>query len=101
MGLSAPLASSGEVNITVSTEALSSKELCGNEMPVVPAQGSVDTVIKPLLVQVRWVMEKESGMGLSSLWGTVGGLGVGQHPDPSPGCRRDPGGQGDVADPFS
>ncbi|NXY78530.1 A2ML1 protein, partial [Glareola pratincola] len=42
----------GEVNITVSTEALGSKELCGNEMPVVPAQGRVDTVIKPLLVQV-------------------------------------------------
>ncbi|NXW19905.1 A2ML1 protein, partial [Circaetus pectoralis] len=41
----------GEVNITVSTEALSSKELCGNETPVVPAQGRVDTVIKPLLVQ--------------------------------------------------
>ncbi|NWH49504.1 A2ML1 protein, partial [Fregata magnificens] len=41
----------GEVNITVSTEAVSSKELCGDEMPVVPAQGRVDTVIKPLLVQ--------------------------------------------------
>uniref|UniRef100_A0A8D0FQX4 Alpha-2-macroglobulin-like protein 1 n=1 Tax=Strix occidentalis caurina TaxID=311401 RepID=A0A8D0FQX4_STROC len=40
----------GEVNITISTEALSSKELCGNEMPVVPAQGRVDTMIKPLLV---------------------------------------------------
>ncbi|XP_010132818.1 PREDICTED: alpha-2-macroglobulin-like protein 1, partial [Buceros rhinoceros silvestris] len=41
----------GEVNITVSTEALSSRELCGNETPVVPAQGRVDTIIKPLLVQ--------------------------------------------------
>lgn len=51
-GLSAPLASAGEVNITVSTEALSSEELCGNEMPVVPAQGRMDTMIKPLLVQV-------------------------------------------------
>uniref|UniRef100_A0A8B9QC23 Alpha-macroglobulin-like TED domain-containing protein n=1 Tax=Apteryx owenii TaxID=8824 RepID=A0A8B9QC23_APTOW len=29
-----------------------SEELCGNEDPVVPAQGRVDTVIKPLLVQV-------------------------------------------------
>ncbi|KAM6238704.1 LOW QUALITY PROTEIN: alpha-2-macroglobulin-like protein 1 [Porphyrio hochstetteri] len=41
----------GEVNITVTTEAISSKEFCGNEVPVVPAQGRVDTVIKPLLVQ--------------------------------------------------
>uniref|UniRef100_A0A452H052 Alpha-macroglobulin-like TED domain-containing protein n=1 Tax=Gopherus agassizii TaxID=38772 RepID=A0A452H052_9SAUR len=28
------------------------EELCGNELAVVPAQGRVDTVIKPLLVQV-------------------------------------------------
>uniref|UniRef100_A0A8C8B645 Alpha-macroglobulin-like TED domain-containing protein n=1 Tax=Otus sunia TaxID=257818 RepID=A0A8C8B645_9STRI len=65
-GLSALLAFTGEVNITISTEALSSKELCGNEMPVVPAQGRVDTMIKPLLVQVRWVMEEESGVGLGT-----------------------------------
>uniref|UniRef100_A0A663MWK4 Alpha-macroglobulin-like TED domain-containing protein n=1 Tax=Athene cunicularia TaxID=194338 RepID=A0A663MWK4_ATHCN len=65
-GLSALLAFTGEVNITISTEALSSKELCGNEMPVVPAQGRVDTMIKPLLVQVRWVMEEECGLGLGT-----------------------------------
>lgn len=45
-------APAGEVNITMSTEALSSTEPCGNELPLVPAQGRVDTVIKPLLVQV-------------------------------------------------
>ncbi|XP_074019166.1 alpha-2-macroglobulin-like protein 1 [Numenius arquata] len=50
----------GEVNITVSTEALSSKELCGNEMPVVPARGRVDTVIKPLLVQPGGILVEKA-----------------------------------------
>ncbi|NXE26284.1 A2ML1 protein, partial [Ardeotis kori] len=50
----------GEVNITVSTEALSSKELCGNEMPVVPAQGRMDTVIKPLLVQPGGILVEKA-----------------------------------------
>ncbi|XP_009950303.1 PREDICTED: alpha-2-macroglobulin-like protein 1, partial [Leptosomus discolor] len=50
----------GEVNITVSTEALSSKELCGNEMPVTPAQGRVDTVIKPLLVQPGGILVEKA-----------------------------------------
>ncbi|NWU95683.1 A2ML1 protein, partial [Upupa epops] len=53
-------ASLGEVNITVSTEVLSSEELCGTEMPVVPAQGHVDTVIKPLLVQPGGVLVEKS-----------------------------------------
>ncbi|NWU69459.1 A2ML1 protein, partial [Pterocles burchelli] len=50
----------GEVNITVSTEAVSSEELCGNEMPVVPAQGRVDTVIKPLLVQPGGILVQKA-----------------------------------------
>ncbi|NXF33981.1 A2ML1 protein, partial [Nyctibius bracteatus] len=50
----------GEVNITISTEALSSEELCGNEMPVVPAQGRVDTVIKPLLVQPGGILVEKA-----------------------------------------
>ncbi|NWW53848.1 A2ML1 protein, partial [Pedionomus torquatus] len=50
----------GEVNITISTEALSSKELCGNEMPVVPTQGRVDTVIKPLLVQPGGILVEKA-----------------------------------------
>ncbi|NWZ45346.1 A2ML1 protein, partial [Brachypodius atriceps] len=49
----------GEVNITVSTEALSSTEPCGDELPLVPAQGRVDTVIKPLLVQVRGLWRRK------------------------------------------
>ncbi|XP_075774814.1 alpha-2-macroglobulin-like protein 1 [Pelodiscus sinensis] len=40
----------GEVNFTVSTEALRTEELCGTELAVVPAQGHMDTVIKPLRV---------------------------------------------------
>ncbi|XP_074834813.1 alpha-2-macroglobulin-like protein 1 [Carettochelys insculpta] len=43
----------GEVNFTVSAEALRTQELCGGELAVVPAQGLVDTVVKPLLVQVN------------------------------------------------
>lgn len=49
---------SGLVNITLSTEALATKELCGKERPFVPARGRTDTLIKPLLVQVS--------LGLSS-----------------------------------
>ncbi|XP_015741014.1 alpha-2-macroglobulin-like protein 1 [Coturnix japonica] len=54
----------GEVNITVSTEAISSEELCGNEQPVVPAQGRVDTVIKPLLVQPGGILVEKAHSSL-------------------------------------
>ncbi|NXR06519.1 A2ML1 protein, partial [Semnornis frantzii] len=50
----------GEVNITISTEAVSSDELCGNELPVVPAQGAVDTLIKPLLVQPGGILVEKA-----------------------------------------
>lgn len=43
---------SGKVNFTATAEALQSAELCGNELPRVPAQGHKDTVVKPLLVEV-------------------------------------------------
>lgn len=72
-GLRAAFAPTGQVNITVSTEALSSTEPCGNELPLVPAQGRVDTVIKPLLVQVRALWRSKLGwiweQGASSPWG--------------------------------
>ncbi|NWH49502.1 A2ML1 protein, partial [Fregata magnificens] len=42
----------GEVNVTVIAKALRSEKLCGTEMPVVPAQGCVDTETKLLMVQV-------------------------------------------------
>ncbi|XP_077030243.1 alpha-2-macroglobulin-like protein 1 [Agelaius phoeniceus] len=41
----------GLVNITLSTEAVASKELCGEETPFVPRQGQKDTITK--LIQVR------------------------------------------------
>lgn len=48
----------GNVNFTVSAEALASQELCGNEMAVVPSHGKKDTIIKPLLVEPEG-LEKE------------------------------------------
>ncbi|NXQ14017.1 A2ML1 protein, partial [Peucedramus taeniatus] len=54
----------GEVNITVSTEALSSTEPCGNELPLVPAQGHMDTVIKPLLVQPGGILVEKTHSSL-------------------------------------
>lgn len=42
----------GNVNFTVSAEALNSQERCGNEVPVVPERGKKDTIIKSLLVEV-------------------------------------------------
>uniref|UniRef100_A0A667G6U6 Pregnancy zone protein n=1 Tax=Lynx canadensis TaxID=61383 RepID=A0A667G6U6_LYNCA len=43
----------GKVNFTATVEALQSEELCGNEVPTVPVVGRKDTVVKPLLVEVR------------------------------------------------
>ncbi|XP_039360047.1 alpha-2-macroglobulin-like protein 1 isoform X2 [Mauremys reevesii] len=54
----------GEVNFTISTEALHTEELCGNELAVVPAQGRVDTVIKPLLVQPGGILEEKAHSSL-------------------------------------
>ncbi|XP_053306439.1 alpha-2-macroglobulin-like [Spea bombifrons] len=50
----------GEVNITVSTEALETQDLCNNEHPIVPKHGQIDTVIKPLLVQPGGVLEEKT-----------------------------------------
>ncbi|XP_075468695.1 alpha-2-macroglobulin-like protein 1 [Ascaphus truei] len=54
----------GEVNITVQTEALDTRDLCHNEVPIVPKQGSIDTVIRPLLVQPGGVLEEKSHSSL-------------------------------------
>ncbi|XP_034611570.1 alpha-2-macroglobulin-like protein 1 isoform X2 [Trachemys scripta elegans] len=59
-----PPCSAGEVNVTVSTEALRTEELCGTEVAVVPAQGRVDTVIKPLLVQPGGILEEKAHSSL-------------------------------------
>uniref|UniRef100_A0A8C5ZTB5 Alpha-2-macroglobulin n=1 Tax=Marmota marmota marmota TaxID=9994 RepID=A0A8C5ZTB5_MARMA len=42
----------GNVNFTVSAEALESQELCGSEVAMVPKYGKKDTIIKLLLVEV-------------------------------------------------
>lgn len=76
----------------MSTEALSSTEPCGNELPLVPAQGRVDTVIKPLLVQVRGLWRRKTGW----MWeqGANGPRGaVGEHPDMKAGVTKGTGGQ--------
>ncbi|XP_026577188.1 alpha-2-macroglobulin-like [Pseudonaja textilis] len=41
----------GEVNFTITAEALKSTQLCGNEIAEVPAKGQRDIVIKTLLVE--------------------------------------------------
>ncbi|XP_065278919.1 alpha-2-macroglobulin-like protein 1 [Emys orbicularis] len=58
------VSSLGEVNVTVSTEALRTEELCGTELAMVPAQGRVDTVIKPLLVQPGGILEEKAHSSL-------------------------------------
>ncbi|XP_056385098.1 alpha-2-macroglobulin-like protein 1 isoform X2 [Hyla sarda] len=50
----------GEVNITVRTEAVNTPDLCNNEVPLVPKQGNVDTVIKPLIVKPGGVLVEKS-----------------------------------------
>ncbi|CAI9601968.1 unnamed protein product [Staurois parvus] len=54
----------GEVNITVRTEAVNTEELCQNEIPIVPKQGAIDTIVKPLLVQPGGVLVEKSHSSL-------------------------------------
>ncbi|XP_040217257.1 alpha-2-macroglobulin-like isoform X2 [Rana temporaria] len=54
----------GEVNITVRTEAVNSEELCQNEIPIVPKQGAIDTIVKPLLVQPGGVLVEKAHSSL-------------------------------------
>ncbi|CAM4443241.1 unnamed protein product [Caretta caretta] len=54
----------GSVNITLSTEALATKDLCGGEVPVVPERGRTDTLIKPLLVQPEGVLVEKAHSSL-------------------------------------
>ncbi|XP_039220673.1 alpha-1-macroglobulin-like isoform X3 [Crotalus tigris] len=48
----------GEINITASAEAVSSNQLCGNEVVEVPTMGNKDVMIKSLLVEPEGI-EKE------------------------------------------
>ncbi|XP_063150596.1 alpha-2-macroglobulin-like protein 1 [Candoia aspera] len=50
----------GRVNISVSSEAEETQELCGNKISVTPARGRSDTVIKSLLVKPEGVLKEEA-----------------------------------------
>ncbi|KAM5140420.1 alpha-2-macroglobulin-like [Mantella aurantiaca] len=50
----------GDVNITARTEAISTPDMCNNEIPVVPKQGNIDTIIKPLIVKPGGVLVEKS-----------------------------------------
>ncbi|XP_062896280.1 alpha-2-macroglobulin-like isoform X3 [Mobula hypostoma] len=41
----------GEVNITVRAESISSPNLCGNEIVVIPPRGAIDIIRKPLIIE--------------------------------------------------
>ncbi|NXW62426.1 A2ML1 protein, partial [Eurystomus gularis] len=50
----------GFMNITLITEAVATKELCGEEIPFVPKQGQKDTIIKLLLVRPEGVLVEKA-----------------------------------------
>ncbi|NXI63120.1 A2ML1 protein, partial [Anseranas semipalmata] len=50
----------GLMNITLNTEAMATKELCGKEIPFVPNQGQKDTITKLLLVRPEGVLVEKA-----------------------------------------
>ncbi|XP_027486903.1 alpha-2-macroglobulin-like protein 1 isoform X2 [Corapipo altera] len=50
----------GKVNVSVSSVAEDSQNLCGNTIVVTPLQGGRDTVIKPLLVKPGGVLQEKT-----------------------------------------
>ncbi|KFW65654.1 Alpha-2-macroglobulin-like 1, partial [Pygoscelis adeliae] len=50
----------GLMNITLSTEAVATKELCGEEIPFVPNQGQKDMITKLLLVRPEGVLVEKA-----------------------------------------
>ncbi|KFW85612.1 Alpha-2-macroglobulin-like 1, partial [Phalacrocorax carbo] len=50
----------GPMNITISTEAVVTEELCGEEIPFVPNQGQKDTITKILLVRPEGVLVEKA-----------------------------------------
>ncbi|NXL48261.1 A2ML1 protein, partial [Podilymbus podiceps] len=50
----------GHMNITLSTEAVATEELCGEEVPFVPNQGQKDMVTKVLLVRPEGVLVEKA-----------------------------------------
>ncbi|XP_025038816.2 alpha-2-macroglobulin-like protein 1 isoform X1 [Pelodiscus sinensis] len=54
----------GSVNITLSTEALDTKDLCEGKVPFVPTRGRTDTLIKPVLVQPEGILVEKAHSSL-------------------------------------
>ncbi|XP_077202330.1 alpha-2-macroglobulin-like protein 1 isoform X2 [Paroedura picta] len=50
----------GHVNLSVTTEAAETQELCGNRIAMTPTHGRSDTVIKSLLVKPEGVLKEET-----------------------------------------
>ncbi|XP_055973386.1 pregnancy zone protein-like [Sorex fumeus] len=50
----------GNINFSVSAEAMQSSELCGNEVAEVPEMGRKDTVIKTLLVEPEGIEQEKT-----------------------------------------
>ncbi|NWH35501.1 A2ML1 protein, partial [Chloropsis hardwickii] len=50
----------GVENVTLSTEAVASKELCGEEIPFVPKQGQKDTITKLIKVRPEGVLVEKA-----------------------------------------
>ncbi|XP_037370271.1 alpha-1-macroglobulin-like [Talpa occidentalis] len=50
----------GKVNFTATAEALQSREMCGNEVPQVPALAQKDTVVKPLIIEAEGIEREET-----------------------------------------
>uniref|UniRef100_A0ACB8ET32 Uncharacterized protein n=1 Tax=Sphaerodactylus townsendi TaxID=933632 RepID=A0ACB8ET32_9SAUR len=50
----------GRVNLSITTEAEETQELCGNRISVTPAHGRSDTVIKSLLVKPEGILKEET-----------------------------------------
>ncbi|XP_066211857.1 alpha-2-macroglobulin-like [Saccopteryx leptura] len=59
----------GNMNFTVSAEALESRELCGTEVAVVPEYGKKDTIIKALLVEPEGLQKEVTFNSLLCLSG--------------------------------
>ncbi|XP_030043088.1 alpha-2-macroglobulin-like protein 1 isoform X2 [Microcaecilia unicolor] len=60
----------GEMNLTVSTEALSTRQICSGQETVVPDQGRTDTLIKTILVRPEGVSVEKTHSSLLCLKGT-------------------------------
>ncbi|XP_046879888.1 alpha-2-macroglobulin-like protein 1 isoform X2 [Hypomesus transpacificus] len=50
----------GELSVKVSAEAIKTTDLCGEELPIVPERGRIDTVIQTLLVEAEGTQETVS-----------------------------------------